>query len=218
MLRTILHELRHHAPFTMFGALTGVVAAVIFKGMPHETAQTLFCVFHPAHVFLSAIVTASMYNIYKYSESGKRNIWLILLIGYVGSVGIATLSDCLIPYAGESILKMPDKGMHLGFIEEWYIVNPAAIAGILLAYFWPRTKFPHAGHVLLSTWASLFHILMAAGKDISLPVYAGIFVFLFLSVWLPCCVSDIVFPLLFVGRASGHHMHEPDCVSVRSQN
>jgi len=25
-----------------------------------------------------------------------------------------------------------------------------------------------------------------------------IFIFLFLAVWLPCCVSDIVFPLLFV--------------------
>jgi hypothetical protein len=25
-----------------------------------------------------------------------------------------------------------------------------------------------------------------------------VFVFLFLAVWIPCCVSDIVFPLLFV--------------------
>jgi hypothetical protein len=24
--------------------------------------------------------------------------------------------------------------------------------------------------------------------------------FLFLAVWLPCCTSDILFPLLFVGR------------------
>jgi hypothetical protein len=25
-----------------------------------------------------------------------------------------------------------------------------------------------------------------------------IFLFLFLAVWVPCCVSDIVYPLLFV--------------------
>ena len=30
-----------------------------------------------------------------------------------------------------------------------------------------------------------------------LPVVAVIAVFLFLAVWLPCCTSDIVFPLLF---------------------
>ena len=28
-------------------------------------------------------------------------------------------------------------------------------------------------------------------------VYAQVTVFLFLAVWLPCCTSDIVFPLLF---------------------
>ena len=70
--------------------------------------------------------------------------------------------------------------------------------GIIIAYLNPATKFPHAGHVLISTWASLFHILMAKGHDISFFSYAVIFVFLFLAVWLPCCISDIVFPLLFV--------------------
>jgi hypothetical protein len=61
-----------------------------------------------------------------------------------------------------------------------------------------ETKFPHAGHVLLSTWASLFHIIMAKGQVVSLLSYAVIFLFLFLAVWLPCCLSDIVFPLGFV--------------------
>ena len=96
------------------------------------------------------------------------------------------------------MLKMPNKGVHLGFIEKWWLVNPLAIIGVIIAYFWPKTKFPHAGHVLLSTWASLFHIIMAVGGSLNLFSYLVIFVFLFLAVWLPCCFSDIVFPLLFV--------------------
>ena len=69
-----------------------------------------------------------------------------------------------------------------------------------MPYFRPATKFPHAGHVLLSTWASLFHILMAITVPLSIILYPVIFLFLFLAVWIPCCLSDIIFPLLFVGK------------------
>jgi hypothetical protein len=120
------------------------------------------------------------------------------MIGYLGSIGIATISDSIIPYFGEIVLGMPNRGIHLGFIEKWWLVNPLAIAGIAIAYFRPSTKFPHAGHVLLSTWASLFHMIMAIGQPLNLMMYIGILFFLFLAVWLPCCVSDIVFPLLFI--------------------
>jgi len=39
---------------------------------------------------------------------------------------------------------------------------------------------------------------MALGQALDWFTYIGIFIFLFLSVWIPCCLSDIVFPLLFV--------------------
>ena len=124
----------------------------------------------------------------------------LILVGYFGSVGIATLSDSLIPYVGEALLNMPRREAHIGFIEKWWLVNPLAIIGIMIAYFKPSTKFPHAAHVLISTWASLFHIIMAAGKGMGMLVYVAVFFFLFIAVWLPCCVSDIVFPLLFVKK------------------
>jgi len=76
-------------------------------------------------------------------------------------------------------------------------VNPAAFLGIAFGYWRPITKFPHSGHVLISTWASLFHIIMALGGVVSWVTLLGIFLFLFLAVWAPCCTSDIVFPLLF---------------------
>jgi hypothetical protein len=98
------------------------------------------------------------------------------------------------------LLDLPHRGIHLGFIEKWWLVNPLAVAGIALGYFWPRTKYPHAGHVLLSTWASLFHMTMAMGGDFGVLQYAATALFLFLAVWIPCCTSDIVFPLLFAKK------------------
>jgi len=121
----------------------------------------------------------------------------VLVVGFMGSVAIGTLSDSLIPFWGETLLNMPHRHVHIGFVEKWWLINPLAIAAIIIAYNKPVTKFPHAGHVLVSTWASLFHMLMASDHSHSVP-YLGIFIFLFLAVWLPCCFSDIVFPLLFV--------------------
>ncbi|MDD3375177.1 MAG: hypothetical protein PHY73_05590 [Candidatus Omnitrophica bacterium] len=199
MLKIIIHELKSHSSFTIFGALFGVVLMAAFQRIPENIAYNTFYVLHPLHVFLSALTTASMYHRHKCEKLKKKcNIWMLLLIGYIGSVGIATLSDSVIPYLGETLLNMPHREMHVGFIEKWWLINPLAIAGIAIAYFKPTTKFPHGAHVLISTWASLFHVIMAMGNPLGVGAYIGIFLFLFLAVWVPCCVSDIVFPLLFV--------------------
>jgi len=197
--RTITKELRTHAPFTAFGTVTGVVivALIVHLHLPRRTSVGLFWAFHPLHVFLSALVTAGMYRLH-----GKGGLWKTILIGYFGSVGIATLSDCIIPYVGELLLDLPHKGIHFGVIEKWWLVNPLAAAGIALAYFRPKTKFPHAGHVLLSTWASLFHMTMAMGARFDAIMLVFVTVFLFLAVWVPCCTSDIVFPLLFAANGT----------------
>jgi hypothetical protein len=191
---TIGRELKLHAPFTTVGALSGIAIMVVLAlaEVPRSFSETLFWTLHPLHVLLSALVTAGMYRLH-----GRGRVWATVLVGYLGAVGIATLSDCIIPYVGESLLKLPNKGIHVGFIERWWLVNPLAGVGIAVAYYWPKTKFPHAGHVLLSTWASLFHITMALGSGLTLFNTAVILVFLFLAVWIPCCTSDIVFPLLF---------------------
>ena len=206
MAGQILKELKSHAPFTIFGTLTGIVIMIFSLKLPYEVSYNIFYVLHPAHVFLSALVTAAMFKLHTCQRigasciMGKCNFWALVVIGYVGSVGIATLSDSVIPYAAEALLGMPNKGMHLGFIEKWWLVNPLAIAGIAFAYYKPTTKFPHSLHVLLSTWASLFHIIMAKVAVLSWFSLVTIFIFLFLAVWIPCCVSDIVFPLLFVNK------------------
>ena len=197
MIKQVSKELKNHAPFTIFGAITGIIIIVFFHKLPSKVSYNIFYILHPIHVVLSALVTASMYELH---IRGKCKLWILILIGYLGSVGIASLSDSVIPYVGEFLLGLPNKGIHLGFIEKWWLVNPLAFLGIALAYFKPTTKFPHSGHVLLSTWASLFHIIMAAGGSLNPIFYIVIFFFLFVAVWVPCCISDIVFPLLFVEK------------------
>ncbi len=223
-LGIIVKELENHSPFTLFGAFTGIACMLLFRNLEHDTSEKIFYVFHPGHVFLSAIVIASMFQLH----AKRKKIIAVLLVGCIGSLAIGTLSDSLIPYVGEVVLGMrieshshgdehdhENEGFaeeaHIGFIEGWYIVIPAAIAGVLIALFKPRTKVPHAGHVLLSTWASSFHMLMAMGGNISVLKIVGSFGFLFLAVLLPCCFSDIVFPLLFVKSTDdlshSHHHH-----------
>ena len=203
-MKHICRELKAHAPFTVFGALTGIaiMAVIVYAKVPRAASQALFWGLHPLHVLLSALVTAGMYRLH-----GNRKLWSTVIIGYVGSIGIATLSDSIIPFLGEWMLGLPQRGMHLGFIEKWWLVNPLALAGIAIAWFWPKTKFPHAGHVLISTWASLFHMTMALGSSLDVPTMLLTPVFLFLAVWVPCCTSDIVFPLLFSKERLSESIH-----------
>ena len=196
-IQLIAHELKDHSPFTAFGTVTGIVimAAFVHFQISKQISSTLFWTLHPLHVLVSALVTTAMYRLH--SNGG---ILRTIIIGYLGSVGIATLSDSLIPFVGEWLLDMPHSGIHLGFIEKWWLVNPLAFAGMAFGFLNPKTKFPHAGHVFLSTWASLFHILMAMGTLIDVVTAILVAVFLFLAVWIPCCTSDIVFPLLWIKK------------------
>ena len=198
MIKHIVLELKHHAPFTLIGTLIGVIVLVLmmYGRVSTGLSEGLFMVSHPAHVFFSAIATTAMYRLH-----GRGKWWAAVMIGYFGSIGIGTLSDCLIPYVGELFMGLPQAYAHIGFIEHWWLVNPLALLGVAVAWQWPRTKIPHAGHVLLSTFASLFHVTMAMGTEISLWMGIMVSVFLFLAVWVPCCASDIIFPLLFVGEA-----------------
>lgn len=194
MLKRIAKELKEHVPFTALGAATGIIIMVIvvFGNVPSVVSHTLFYTLHPVHVLLSALVTTAMYMRYR-----KAKIWAAVLIGWTGSIGIATISDVVIPFLGGSLLDVQME-FHIPFIKEWW-VNLLALAGIAIGYRKQTTRIPHFGHVLLSTWASLFYFT-AFGIADWIPLLPFIFLFLFLAVWIPCCTSDIVYPLLFVGK------------------
>jgi hypothetical protein len=207
MVRRILSELKEHAPFTALGAVSGIIIMVIIvlADAPPSISEATFYTLHPLHVVLSALVTTAIYMRYS-----KGKLWAAILIGYAGSIGIATMSDAVIPFVEGSALSI-DIEFHLPFIEtsvfpylgvpKWIVINSAALIGIAIGYWKQTTKIPHSGHVLLSTWASLFNFT-AFGTASWLPLLPLIFVFLFLAVLLPCCMSDIVFPLLFVRKVA----------------
>ena len=196
-------ELVKHAPFTLMGAVVGIIIMVIIdvSNTPGEISKTLFYTLHPLHIVFSALVTTAMFRLHK-----KSRLWVAILIGYTGSIGVATLSDIIIPYLGGGVLDIP-MDFHLPFLEtetmpfigipKWIIINGSAAIGIVFACWRPFTKLPHMGHVLLSTWASLFGFI-AFGVADWISVLPFVFLFLFLAVWLPCCVSDIIYPLLWI--------------------
>ena len=101
----ILIELKGHAPFTCIGAFLGILFMLLFRNMGSYGSHLLFSIFHPSHVVLSAMVTSSMFRVHKL----KKNFLMIIVIGYFGSVGIATLSDIMIPHFGAKVtgLEMP---------------------------------------------------------------------------------------------------------------
>ncbi len=194
---TLARELKKHAPFTLAGALSGVVLLVLLRRLSWDISYRAFYTLHPMHVFFSGLVTASLYRRHRYGDQTfHRQRAVILVVGFVGAIGVATLSDSIIPFAAEWLLHLPDRELHLGFIEKWWLVNPLALAGAAMALVRSWSRLPHAGHVLLSTYASLFHLMMAMGDRQGVVLYAGIFLFLFLTVWLPGSLSDIVLPVV----------------------
>ncbi|MCQ8898576.1 MAG: hypothetical protein NQU48_03970, partial [Hadesarchaea archaeon] len=79
-LLTILGELRRHAPFTAFGALTGILLLAFSSSLAAFPSEEAFHLLHPLHLFLSALVTTAMYRLHR---GGWRSA---LLVGFVGSV------------------------------------------------------------------------------------------------------------------------------------
>ena len=208
MFKRIAEELKEHAPFTALGAVSGIIimVVVVLGNVPPHISQTAFYVALPLHVMLSALVTTAMYIRYR-----KAKIWVAVLIGWTGSIGVATISDAMIPYLSGTLLNAHME-FHVPFIEEWWI-NFLALAGIAIGYWKQTTKIPHFGHVLVSTWASLFYFTAFGVADwIHLLPY--VFLFLFLSVWIPCCTSDIIYPLLFVRK--GQELPSPERQEIAS--
>ena len=213
MLKRIGQELWHHIPYTAAGAVTGIVAMVIINQVSVRASvlEALYYTFHPLHLLLSAIVTTALYRKHRNSP-----LWLTVLICYFGPLVIGTLSDAIIPFAEGSAINIAIS-FELPFIEtarmpfigipEWIVVNAALFIGIGIGYLKPNTKFPHLWHILISTWASLLYF-SAFGTIDWLPRLPLLFLFLFLAVWIPCCFSDIVFPLLWTGKETAlEHTH-----------
>ncbi len=204
-------ELKEHLPYTIFSALIGMIllgVLTVFLGESRlpSAANVLFHVFHPTHILFSAAATAAMF--WRHDRRLPRAIG----VGFVGSVGICGLSDAVFPFLGGTFLGMKME-MHICLIRHPFLILPFAVLGIFAgflsasAYERKSTIFSHASHVFISSMASILY-LVAFGLKAWVQTIGLIFVIVVLAVMIPCCTSDIIFPLLFTGgEGTERHRH-----------
>jgi len=138
----ILHELEHHIPFTALASLFAILLTVILcsDSMAACSITSLFYIIHPAHIFVSAVVSAAIF--YKY----RKNFLVALLIGITGSVLIGSLSDIFLPYLGGLIFQL-QTSFHFALIEKPILILSVSILGSLTGIATKFTKIPHFIHV-----------------------------------------------------------------------
>ena len=131
----------------------------------------------------------------------EKNFIKTLLIGFLGSILICGLSDVILPYIGGNVLGVKMQ-MHLCTLEHPHIIIPFAVIGVLVGFLVPSaveksTEFSHSMHVVVSSMASILY-LISFGVTYWIHMIGGIFLVTVIAVMLPCCLSDIAFPLIFV--------------------
>jgi hypothetical protein len=172
----------------------------------------LFHLFHPAHILFSAIATTAMF--YKYD----KNLLKAVIIGFVGSILICTVSDALVPTATTYLMGFGNRApIHLCLLDSPMQVIPFAALGVLLGLAATvsgstnSTIMSHSIHVISSTMATLFYTVAFTGRLLWINQIGTVFLMTCVAVGGICCLSDVVFPLFFTRKAraeyakTGHH-------------
>lgn len=175
----------------------------------HSPNILFFHLFHPAHMFFSAAATTAMFQRY------DRRLLKAIIIGLIGAIGVCGVSDIVMPQVSLWMLRIITP-WHICVWEHPGLVLPFAALGVLVG-LWAAggvihsTFFSHSLHVFASTMASIFYMVGPMGMVDWVDRIGAVFFFVVIAVMIPCCVSDIVFPVLMTspGRRSfeehGHH-------------
>ena len=202
--KIILHELKHHTPFTIWATIIAtILVAVAFFLDQQQTinlSESFFEILHPTHILVSSFATAAIF--YKH----QKKIFNALIIGVLGAIIIGSLSDVIFPYLQALVLNFPPH-FHLPIIEAPILIILVALIGSALGIILIKTKLPHFLHVFISVFASLFY-LIAFSTTLNIAYLAIAFIITFIAVIIPCCISDIVFPLIFLNKYKCKHCHE----------
>ncbi len=204
-IRHVFGELREHLPYSIFSVATGmVILGLLTFGSRYfgfsdiaGPSRDLFHIFHPLHILFSAIATTAMF------WSHEKRILKALLIGSIGSVAICGISDMLIPYFAGGLLGVK-MHLHVCIIENPGFILPFVITGVIVGFIMPKvtiksTFLSHSAHVLISSMASILY-LIAFGLTDWIHVAGFVLVYMVLAVIIPCCTSDIIFPLLLTRK------------------
>jgi len=185
-----------HLPFTILGMVFGlIVVAVGSYSFRLILTEESFHFTHFIHIFFSAAAAAALMTYYE-SSYGRS-----VIIGMISSIILCSLSDTVIPYWGAQMMgKHPH--FHLCVAEHPLIVFLIALIGTNIGLIWLKgfehcSKWNHLFHIFVSSAASgiyLFSFSQAfAAKEV-----VGILIILFIAIFVPCLVSDVVVPLMAV--------------------
>lgn len=201
------NELREHLPYTILSVAIGMVVlgmltfvSELLKAEMAWPASGLYHVFHPLHMLFSATATTAMF--WRYDKKLIKAIF----IGFIGAVGVCGLSDIIIPYISGCLLGV-NMDLHICIVKHPMVILPFVGAGIFLGFIVSRethksTIFSHAIHVLISSMASILY-LVSFGLVEWMHVAGMVFIYMVLAVVVPCCTSDIIFPLLLTDEDKG---------------
>ena len=194
--KEIIHELKEHLPFTITATLISMGFIIIsLRGNWIKEMIPIFYLFHPAHIILSSFVSSAIF--YNY----KKNIFLSIIVGIFISIIVGSISDVILPYLGSSLFGIPIS-FHLPVIENSAIIFGAGLIGAIFGVVIKKTKLPHFIHVFISVFASLFYIF-AYSTTFSFVNLILIFVIVSISVVIPCCLGDVILPILFKEKFGG---------------
>lgn len=232
----LLVELREHVPFSVTAVALGLMVAgaicILGSGFMEagagaamrnhaqaladnhadhdhgpDFAQLFFHLFHPAHMLFSAVATTAMFC--RYDRSTAKAI----VVGLVGAIGVCGASDILMPHVSLMILGIQCP-WHICVIEHPTMVLPYAAIGVIVGLVASggvirSTLISHSLHVLTSSMASIFYMVGPLGLIAWIDRIGEVFVFVVLAVMVPCCLSDIVFPMLMSKAGRATYAKEP---------
>ncbi|MGD2108601.1 MAG: hypothetical protein PVI86_04330 [Phycisphaerae bacterium] len=229
----LLIELREHVPFSVSAVAMGLIAAGVICVLSlgpeqaleavetaehlghdhaehdhaHSPPQLFFHLFHPAHMLFSALATTAMFCRY------EKKVGKAVVIGLVGAIGVCGVSDIAMPHLSLILLGVKTP-WHVCVYEHPGLVLPFAVVGVFVGVaasggVIKSTIISHSLHVTASTMASIFYMVGPLGLVAWIDGLGKIFVFVVLAVMVPCCLSDIVFPLLMSRTAREEYQELP---------
>lgn len=211
-LKYIGEALKHHLPFSVLSVTFGLILVGLLTFLTEalkiedysELFEELFHVFHPSHILFSTIATTAMF------WKNEKKFLKALIIGIIGSIGICGISDIIIPYVAGSLLGVQME-LHICIVKHPQITIPFLFLGLLLGFLAPETIekhegviFSHSLHVFISASASIIY-LVSFGLFDWIHRIGVILIYMVIAVVLPCCTSDIIFPLLLVAKRDEKH-------------
>lgn len=203
----IWEELKHHLPFSILSVSIGlmlvggftIISEMLGVSDISPYSEEFFHIFHPVHLLFSAIATTAMF------WQHEKKFLKAAIVGFIGSVGICGISDIIIPYISGFLLGV-HMHLHICIVEHPHIVLPFVLLGIVMGYLAPGTLekqegviFSHSLHVFVSAVASILY-LVSYGVGDWIHRIGAVLIYMVLAVIIPCCTSDIVFPLLFTSE------------------